>query len=245
MSLAIPPNTVLSVASADLVLEDRPHSFETGNAAAIRQSWRCEIERNPALFDGETVLFSHVAYAAGVVTGTCHPVRYATLRHYLRRGGYGAWHLFPVAILVAADNALIAIRMAAHTAHAGQVYFASGSLEPFDFFEARADVEFNMQREVAEETGIDLSGLGRDPHLGLLRTDAGISLVRRYYLKESAPVATSRIAGFLASQRLPEAAEAVVIRSVGDLPTAAAPHMAPLVRWHFGSGAASQTENRR
>ena len=41
---------------------------------------------------------------------------------------------------------------------AGRVYFAAGSFEPVDFRDGLVDVDFNMIREVREETGLDLSG---------------------------------------------------------------------------------------
>ena len=64
-------------------------------------------------------------------------------------------------MLVTKDNALIAIRMAAHTVNAGRVYFAAGSFEPEDFPDGRVDAHGNMVREVTEETGLDISGVRR------------------------------------------------------------------------------------
>ena len=48
----------------------------------------------------------------------------------------------------AAGNALVAIRMGAHTVNAGKVYFAAGSFEPEDFPDGVVDAHGNMAREV-------------------------------------------------------------------------------------------------
>ncbi|MGO4831044.1 hypothetical protein AB4144_01905, partial [Rhizobiaceae sp. 2RAB30] len=54
--------------------------------------------------------------------------------HWRRRpSNDSAQHAFAHAMLVSSDNALVAIRMGAHTASPGSVYFAAGSFEPKDF----------------------------------------------------------------------------------------------------------------
>lgn len=65
----------------------------------------------------------------------------------------GGLHLFAYPVLETSDGALVAIRMGAHTANPGQVYFAAGSLEPEDVVDGRCDIEANMRREVRRRPG--------------------------------------------------------------------------------------------
>ena len=143
-----------------------PHPFETANRAAIDANWLREKAANPSLFDGEVSLLARLAYRDRPLEGACHTIRFATFLYWRKtRPWPNAEHAFAHAIPVTSDGALIAIRMGARTANPGRVYFAAGSFDPQDFPGGKVDVDLNMAREVAEETGLDIAGLPRDPPL--------------------------------------------------------------------------------
>jgi 8-oxo-dGTP pyrophosphatase MutT (NUDIX family) len=150
-----------------------------------------------------------------------------------RRGNSGAEHAYAHAMLVAGDNALVAIRMAAHTVNAGRVYFAAGSFEPIDFRDGLVDVDFNMIREVGEETGLDLSGAERGKRYHAMSTSSGTVIFRRYRKTASADEIASRISAFVATEEQPEIEGPVIIRDAADLPEGLMGHMKPLIEWHF------------
>src|SRR5687768_8072091 len=185
-SFDISPNVVLPVDAVDVTLEAGPHPMEVGLAAEIAENWRRETEARPALFDGTVVLLSQLCLRDARLTGRCHAVRYASFLYWRRnRAIEGAGHAFAHAMLVSADGALVAIRMAAHTVNAGRVYFASGSFEPEDFPGGRVDLHRNMRREVLEETGIDIAPARRDRGHHVLATAEGTVIFRRYRLLAS------------------------------------------------------------
>jgi 8-oxo-dGTP pyrophosphatase MutT (NUDIX family) len=230
----IPNNVIVPVDLVDVRLDPEPHPFETANAAAIEENWRAEMRANPSLFDGTVVLLSRLAYDGGRFEGRCHAVRYATFMHWRReRANTAAGHVFAHAMLVSRDNALVAIRMAANTVNAGRVYFAAGSFEPVDFADGAADVDFNMIREVAEETGLDISSVPRGKRYHALSTDRGTVLFRRYFLAEDANETARRIETFVAGESDAEISGPVIIRGPDDLPEGLMPHMKPLIEWHF------------
>jgi 8-oxo-dGTP pyrophosphatase MutT (NUDIX family) len=230
----IPSNLIVPVEVVDVRLDPEPHPFEVANAAAIEENWRVETQANPSLFDGTVVLLSRLAYDGGRFEGRCHAVRYATFMHWRReRANTAAGHVFAHAMLVSRDNALVAIRMAANTVNAGRVYFAAGSFEPVDFADGAADVDFNMIREVAEETGLDISSVPRGERYYALSTERGTVLFRRYFLEENADEIARRIEAFVAGEMDPEISGPVIIRCADDLPGGLMPHMKPLIEWHF------------
>ena len=238
MTFDIPSNLIVPVDVIDVRLDPEPHPFETANAAAIEENWRAETQANPSLFDGTVVLLSRLAYDAGRFEGRCHAVRYATFMHWRReRANTAAGHVFAHAMLVSRDNALVAIRMAANTVNAGRIYFAAGSFEPVDFADGAADVDFNMIREVAEETGLDISSVRRGVRHYALSTERGTVLFRRYFLDENADQIARRIEVFVAGEMDPEISGPVIIRSADDLPDGLMPHMKPLIEWHFAGKA--------
>jgi 8-oxo-dGTP pyrophosphatase MutT (NUDIX family) len=235
LAFDLPRNRVVSAEELDIRLDPAPHPFELAHAEPIEANWRSEVARNPALFDGTIVLLSELAYAGGRLTGRCHAVRYATLLHWRRsdRSGGAAEHAFAHAALVSSDNALVAIRMAAHTANAGKVYFAAGSFEPSDFRDGQADLDYNMRREVGEETGLDIGPLRREAGFRLFSANGGTVIFRRYFLDETAEAIARRITGFVAAQAESEIDGPVIIRDADVLPEGTMPHMAAIVRWHF------------
>jgi 8-oxo-dGTP pyrophosphatase MutT (NUDIX family) len=237
LSFDIPSNVVLPVDVVDVVLDPAPHPFEIDNAEAIRQNWQIELQARPALFDGTVVLLSEFGYADRRLYGRCHAVRYATFMYWRRERAGTAAHAFAHPVLVASDNALVAIRMAAHTVNAGRVYFAAGSFEPEDFPGGRVDLHHNMAREVLEETGLDLDKARRGALCHALSTDKGTVIFRRYHLDMPADAIAARIAGFVAGESEPEIEGPVIIRHTDDLPDGLMPHMKPLIEWHFGGDA--------
>jgi 8-oxo-dGTP pyrophosphatase MutT (NUDIX family) len=139
-------------------------------------------------------------------------------------------------MLVAGDNALVAIRMGRHTVGAGSVYFAAGSFEPIDFRDGLVDVDFNMIREVREETGIDLAHARRGVRWHALSTASGTVIFRRYHVDEPADEVARRVSAFVAAETDPEIEGPVIIRHAADLPEGLSPHMKPLIEWHFANG---------
>jgi 8-oxo-dGTP pyrophosphatase MutT (NUDIX family) len=234
MTFDLPHDVILPVDAVDVRLDPGPHPFALENAEAIAANWRNETEANPALFDGTVVLLSQLAYRDRRLVGRCHAVNYSTFMLWRRRReASGAGHAYAHAMLVCSDNALVAIRMGKHTVNAGRVYFAAGSFEPVDFRDGMVDVDFNMIREVREETGLDLSAVRRGAHWQALSTASGTVIFRRYHVDEPADEIARRISSFVATEADPEIEGPVIMRHAADLPDGLAPHMKPLVEWHF------------
>jgi 8-oxo-dGTP pyrophosphatase MutT (NUDIX family) len=234
MSFDLPRNVILPVDAVDVRLDPGPHPFALDNAEAIVENWQCEMAAKPALFDGTVVLLSQLAYRDNRLVGRCHAVNYSTFMLWRkRRENSGAEHAYAHAVLVAGDNALVAIRMGSHTVNAGRVYFAAGSFEPIDFRDGQIDVDFNMIREVREETGLDLSHAPRGKRYHVLSTASGTVMFRRFHETAPAEEIARRISAFVATEAEPEIEGPVIIRHAADLPDGLAPHMKPLVEWHF------------
>ncbi|TIM94596.1 MAG: hypothetical protein E5Y34_29960, partial [Mesorhizobium sp.] len=120
MSFDLPRNVILPVDDIDVRLDPGPHPFARDNAEAIAENWQHEIAANPALFDGMVVLLSQLAYRDSRLIGRCHAVNYSTFMLWRkRRENSGVEHAYAHAMLVAGDNALVAIRMGPHTVNAG------------------------------------------------------------------------------------------------------------------------------
>jgi 8-oxo-dGTP pyrophosphatase MutT (NUDIX family) len=238
MPFDLPRDAIVPVRSAAVRLDPGPHPFERENAAAIDENWRAELAANPALFDGKVVLLSSLTYADGRLDGLCHVIRFATFMLWRKTRPLGsAEHAYAHAVPVTSDNALILIRMAGHTVNAGRAYFAAGSFEPQDFRGGMADIDFNMMREVREETGMDLSGRERAPIYHLRSSEGASVIFRRYYLDEPAETVAERIRAFVAAEEEPEIEGPVIVRGPSDLPADMAQHIPAMIEWHFANPA--------
>ncbi|MER8629919.1 hypothetical protein NKH55_09150 [Mesorhizobium opportunistum] len=234
MRFDLPRNVILPVDAVEVRLDPGPHPFALENADAIAENWQREIAANPALFDGTVVLLSQLAWRDKRLVGRCHAINYSTFMLWRQqRENTGAEHAYAHAMLVAGDNALVAIRMGPHTVSAGRVYFAAGSFEPIDFRDGLVDVDFNMMREVREETGLDLSAARRGVRYHALSMASGTVIFRRHHVTAPADEIARRISAFVASETDPEIEGPVIIRHAADLPEGLSPHMKPLIEWHF------------
>ncbi|WP_269929790.1 hypothetical protein [Aminobacter sp. HY435] len=234
MAFDLPRNVILPVDVVDVRLDPAPHPFERDNADAIAANWAAEKTARPALFDGTVVLLSELAYADNRLVGRCHAIRFSTFMLWRKlKPVTSAEHAFAHAMLISSDNALVAIRMGAHTANAGKVYFAAGSFEPEDFRDGQVDLDYNMRREVREETGLDLGQAQREQRCHALSVESGTVIVRCFRAAETADQLAERIRAFVATDPDPEIEGPVVIRGMHDLPEGLMPHMRSLVEWHF------------
>ena len=232
----LPTDVIFPVADVDVRLDPAPHPFEIAHGDAIEQNWRKAVAANPAFFDGRVALLSELGYDDGRLVGRCHIVRFATFLYWRTlRPTVHAGHAYTHAMLVSADNALVAIRMGDRTANPGLIYFAAGSFEAQDFRDGRADVTANMHREVMEETGIDLAGVPHEDRLHGISKATGTAVFRRYFLADVAETVAAAIRRFVATQDAPEIEGPVIIRALDDLPDRLAPQMLDLVRWHFAN----------
>lgn len=238
MHFDMPAGEILPLDEVDIRLDPAPHPLEAGRSAAIEANWQREREARPALFDGRMVLLSGLTYRNRRLAGRCHAVRYATFLYWRARRVDGAGHVYAQAVLAGRDGALLAIRMGRHTINAGRVYFASGSFEPGDVLHGRIDVEANMRREVAEETGYRLADARREAAMFALSRPEGTVIFRRYVAKETAAALAARVRAHVQGQHEPEIEEPVIIRNARDLPGGLMPQMPALIDWHFATAAA-------
>lgn len=236
MPFDLPRGVVVPVDTVDVRLQPAMHPLAARHRAAIDEDWRQEKAANPALFDGEVILLSDLAFRDGELVGTCHATRFSTFLYWRKnRETSAAEHVFAHAALVSSDNALVAIRMGSHTANAGRVYFAAGSFEPVDFRDGQVDIEANMRREVGEETGIDLDTATRVEGYHLFSEHGATVIFRRYHFDRTAADMAQAISDFVAHEAEPEIDGPVIIRGAYPMPEGIMPHMAAIVRWHFST----------
>ena len=230
-----PEKTVFPVPKVELRVLPEEHPVHIENIGEIRANWAREIAANPALYDGRMVLHRRVSVGSDGVFSEAHLIPFSTFMWWRRQASReGAFHIFGYAVIATADDALVAIRMGQHTANAGQVYFAAGSLDENDIVDGYCDMESNMRREVQEETGLDLRDAVAEGGYHATHLQRAVTVFRVFRFPWSAEEIVARIERHMPVADDKEIAGAVIIRSAD--PGAASYHasMLPILDWYFG-----------
>lgn len=233
-----PERTVFPVAAIDLRVLPGEHPLHLAHRAAAEANWDQEIAANPMLFDGRMVLQHRLSVSPEGIAGEAYIVPFSTFMWWRRQPvKTGGFHLFAYPVIASADGALVAIKMADHTANPGSVYFAAGSLDENDVVDGRCDLGANMLREVKEETGLDLGEALMDGGYYAIHQDRWVTLFRVFRFAKTADELVADIERHMTDAEDKEIADAVVIRSAD--PTAQPYHgsMVTILDWFFSGQA--------
>jgi 8-oxo-dGTP pyrophosphatase MutT (NUDIX family) len=230
-----PERTVFPVERIELRVLEGDHPYHLQNAAAARESWEKEIAANPAFYDGR-MLFEHkLSVGRDAIVGDSYVSPFSTFMFWRRQANRtGGFHVFAFGMIVSSDGALIAIRMGQHTANAGQVYCAAGSMDENDIVDGRCDVDGNMRREVLEETGLDLRDAVADPGYFATHSNRSITILKVFRFPWTAEEMLSRIQAHMLVDEEKEIAGAVAIRSADPTAHNYSAAMPAILAWFFG-----------
>jgi 8-oxo-dGTP pyrophosphatase MutT (NUDIX family) len=229
-----PEPTVFHVPQVAIRVLPGDHPFFLAERQAIADNWQREVEANPNLFDGRMLLQKRIGLGADGLSAEGHVISYSTFlwwrKQTERRGGI---HVYAYPVLETSDGALVAIRMGAHTANAGAVYFACGSLELEDVIDGWCDPDHNMHREVLEETGLDLAHAEASRGYYIAHYRRAVTLFRVFRFKLTAAEMIARIEHHMEVGEDKEIAGAVAIRSADPSAHPYNVGMLPVLDWYF------------
>jgi 8-oxo-dGTP pyrophosphatase MutT (NUDIX family) len=229
-----PEKTVFPVARIELAVVPGDHPFHIREVAAARENWSREIAANPALFDGRMIFQHRLSVSEDAVRGEAYLTPFSTFLWWRKqRPRSGGFHVFAFPVAVSSDGAIIAIRMAQHTANPGQVYCAAGSMDENDIVDGHCDVEGNMRREVMEETGLDLSEAAAEPGYFATHSNASVTLFRIFRFPYAAEEMLARIEAHMQVDEEKEIDGAVAIRSADPDAHHYSTAMPAILDWFF------------
>jgi 8-oxo-dGTP pyrophosphatase MutT (NUDIX family) len=191
--------------------DERRHEIDTHFAALQRE--------NPALWNGRVLILRDFAIADGVFRGTCSDVDYASFRSWHRWDfpDPSVWDCFAMGAIQSSDGAFLLGVMAPHTFNAGQIYFPCGTPDPNDVAMDRVDFEGSARREVAEETGLDVTEFAAEPGWHTVLDGSLIAHMKLLRARQSAAELRARILDYLAGEREPELTDIRIVRGPSDL----------------------------
>lgn len=207
------PLEVFRISSVHMRVEEGDHSLWAGSRSAIEANWEGEVAANPALFNGQTLLQERVGIAGDALVSSGRMTSYSTLLWWRKQVDRQKIRLlFGAAVPVSVDGSIIVIRMAPHTANAGRVCFAAGSLDASDIDGNLCDVTGSMVRELQEETGLDVKDAMADPQLFAAHSNGRCIVFRSFYFPWSADEVRQRIEVHMNKEALSEIDDVYVLQ---------------------------------
>ena len=216
--------TIAEADALDCVLEPVVWPFAVDQAAAIEAHWQTLVAERPDLFNGRVLLQHRGGLERAEAGRTVFRAGYfeAEFKAFMawRDFGYpvrGVRNGFAMAALRGADGAFVLGEMGAHTANPGRIYFPSGTPDLSDLKGSTVDIAGSVRRELAEETGLDLSGLAFAPSFTLILDDVRVCCMQLVQSAEPAEALVARIHDNLAREERPELVRMHVVRDERDI----------------------------
>jgi 8-oxo-dGTP pyrophosphatase MutT (NUDIX family) len=219
--------SVVPVERLHMAYACRPWAFAEANRGDIDAHFVGLQRTNPALWNGKVLMLGAFTIGDRTFRGNYFPVDYASFIAW-RDWNYpdpDARDCFAMGTIRSADGAFLLGVMAPTTANPGLIYFPCGTPDPSDVTGDKVDLDANVERELAEETGLRVTEF--DVQAGWLTVLAGPWIANMKMLQAREPAATlrARILEHLARQRRPELSDIRIVRGHEDLSPMMPPHV--------------------
>jgi 8-oxo-dGTP pyrophosphatase MutT (NUDIX family) len=227
---------IIPLTRLDLSFEPSPWPFAEERRAEIDAHFQKLRAEKPQIWNGRVLLLRRGEIADGVLSGAYSEVDFASFIAW-RDWGFpdtSVCNCFAMAALRSSDGAFLLGVMGAHTATAGQIYFAAGTPDRDDLDGDTVDLERGVMRELAEETGLGRADAVPEPGWNAAPLGQRIALMKIVQARESAEALRKRIRAFLASQKQPELVDIHIVRGLDDLSPRMPPYVAAFLKSRLG-----------
>jgi hypothetical protein len=231
------PASLFQVDRLELAFEPRPWPFADERRGEI-DAFFADLKRKvPAVWNGRVLLLHRQSVSGGVFRGGYLETDYASFAAWRAWGRphAGVHDCFGAGAIVAADGAVLLGVMSEHTANAGRIYFPCGTPDPGDIVGGRVDLDLSVQRELREETGLDVAEFTADPGWTTVADGASIAQIKTLRSAEDAQILRTRMLAHMAHEQRPELADIRIVRGVGDFEPAMPRFVTAFLSAHFAN----------
>ncbi|MGV2981595.1 NUDIX hydrolase [Camelimonas sp. ID_303_24] len=217
---------IIPVRTVSVRVAEEPWPWAEANRDVIDRHWRAALERKPQMFNGRVLLSRRPVIADGCYGAVYLPVDFAAFLTWRDLGWPDETVVngFSMAALRAADGPWLAGVQGRHTANSGQIYFAAGTPDLSDVLpDGTLDLQGNIVRELAEETGLDARELDFATGWRVVLDGGRVALMREARSALPSEALAARIRGFIAADPEPELADVHLLRDPADIDAARMP----------------------
>jgi 8-oxo-dGTP pyrophosphatase MutT (NUDIX family) len=211
--------SVFHIDRLELSFVPKPWAFAKNQRAEIDAFFEGLRREKPEIWNGRVLLLHHQVVADGVLRGEYLETDYASFaawRHWGRPAA-GVRDCFGAAAVATAEGAFLLGVMGPHTVNDGQIYFPCGTPDPHDLVGDKVDLEQSVQRELKEETGLNVTEFEAEPGWTMVVDGPLIAQIKVLRSKKTAAVLRERILAHLGSERHPELADIRIVGKLADI----------------------------
>ena len=188
--------------------------------SAIDAHWTQRLAAHPSFFNGIVYVLTDFSINGEAFSGSCAPIAFKTFLYWMDHGSpdAGFRDISGAAIVVSREHHLILGCNAGQTLSAGKASFFSGFIDARDVTaDQRIDLDGNIARELAEETGLVATDIRRDPRYFVTFQGSVVSLGVAFLSRLSAPTLQRRISAHSLREDAAEIADVMIIKTPGEL----------------------------
>jgi len=207
---------VIYVNSCDLQVGDGAWRYAALNATNIERHWRRAFSRNPGLFNGTIYLMDSYQVSGRRFKATFLRTDFKSYLHWRFEGfpQAGVVDAFGSGILRSKEGHVILGRQALGHVNGGLCYMPGGFIDERDVgYDGRVDIDNSIEREVLEETGLDVLKKKRNPGYLLTFHGVQISIGVMYHCSHSGSDLEELISRHIAGEENPELAGVSIVSS--------------------------------
>lgn len=209
---------VVTIGHLELAVVRRPWPFAEQRRDEIAAHFAAQRRRIPVMWNGRVLLMSEYALAGSTLRGVFFETDFASFIAW-RDWGFPdptVINCFAMGAIYSADGAFLLGVMGADTANAGRVYFPAGTPDLDDIIAGRLDLESNVIREVAEETGLTRDDFAAEPGWRAVFAGPRVALMKILHAHASAVDLRSRILNHVGREERPELTDIRIVRGPAD-----------------------------
>ena len=202
----------------DLSFKDQPWPFALERRREIDATFAALQRETSALWNGRVLMLRRWSVEKGIFRGEYLETDYASFAAWQRWGRpeTAIYDCFAAAAVCSADGAFLLGAMSDSTLNADKIYFPCGTPDASDIAGGRVDLDFSVQRELKEETGLDIAEFEVEPGWISVFELPLIAHIKVLRSRQDAKILHQRVREHLAQQKQPELADVRMVRSAAD-----------------------------
>jgi 8-oxo-dGTP pyrophosphatase MutT (NUDIX family) len=211
--------SVFQIDGLELAFAPKPWAFAKERRADIDAFFTDIRKQKPTLWNGRVLLMHRQVLEAGILRGEYLETDYASFaawRHWGRPAA-GVHDCFGAGAIIAQDGAVLLGVMGPQTFNAGLIYFPCGTPDPDDIVAGKVDLDLSVQRELKEETGLDVAEFEQEPGWTMVVDGPLIAQIKVLHSREKSTALRERALAHLATDPHPELSDIRIVRSSADI----------------------------
>jgi len=224
------------VAECRLWVGGRPWAYAVERRHEIMAEFESQQAANSGYFNGPIQVLIDHQIERETFTGEFASSDFASFIYWRAHGHVDdtVRDCFGCAIVRSREGHVLLGVQAGGNLNAGRAYCPSGFIDQADVRrDGTIDIDGSIVREIAEETGLDLGALTRTPGYILVAAESSIAIGVEYWSKLPAEQLRAEVLANIARQPDPELADALLVRSPGEVDRPTTAHTGPLLRALF------------